>query len=120
MPDVVITEDIKDAEGHLVRTGLDAVLPLLRNRLYHTSSLDWASKSQISSHDPRSGVVIFIESDTSTPIPFRLFHLHIEQSATHISILSGPRRANAFIGSNQMQISCLQYGLGECLKIVHV
>jgi len=120
MPEIVMKQDIIDADGHLVRTGLGAVLPLVKNRLYH-ASLDWSSRSDIPGHDPRSGAVIYLDANASVGVPFWVFKEFIPKEATlgtpvtHVSILSGSDCAQGKLRSAWGDdISCLQYGFGKC------
>lgn len=84
-----ISEEVLDDQGQVVHTILDAVLSLVKSRLYHTS-IDWSFKAHIPGFDPRSGVVIFIDAMQALPIPFQLYQQHIAQDVTHVSILSSP------------------------------
>ncbi len=118
MPQIVMQQDVLDGEGHLVRPALASVMPLVKKRLYH-AALDWSNRSQIPAHDPKSGVVIFLDANLSLAVPFWLFQQHISTTATHISILSGPMCAQGHLLASdiamQMKggISCVKYALGK-------
>lgn len=105
-----VKEEVLDNQGHIVHTALEAVLPLVRNRLYH-AALDWSDKARIPQFDPKSGVVIAIDSNLSLPIPFRLYQQYIPLTATHVSILARPDCAKGTLGSVDQAISCVQYGM---------
>jgi len=92
------TEEVLDEGGHIVNTALEAVLPLVRNRLYH-ASIDWSPRAHIPSHDPKSGAVIYIDATQSLPIPFHFFHPRIPSHVTHVSIISSPACVTSKIGS---------------------
>ena len=109
MPEIHLEQHILDQEGHLVRTGLAAVLPLVRNRLNH-AAMDWANRARIPSHDPRSGAVIYLDAGDSMAVPFWVIQKYVKQDATHVSILSGPDCARETLKGH---ISCIQYVLGK-------
>jgi len=114
MPQVMMQKDIIDGQGHIVRSALSSVLPLVKNRLYH-ASLDWSSRSHIPAHDPKSGAVIYLDGDLSLAVPFWHYQEHISPAVTHISILSGPSCAQGHLlsGGIAMQmkggILCAKY-----------
>lgn len=116
--ETVEEEEALDAEGHIVHTALEAVLPLVKNRLYH-AALDWSSKAQIPGHDPTSGTVIYIDAGSSLAIPFHLYQDYISLKSTHVSILTGPKCADGTLSYSSFQeatehtpheISCAKYG----------
>lgn len=131
MPDIVMEQDILDSDGHLVRTGLGAVLPLVKNRLNHAAG-DWATRAHIPSHDPRSGAVIYFDAGDSVAVPFWVLQQYVETDATHVSILTGPdcakenlrrsrSRSNAAgggIGGVDEGVSCIKYALGKLCRFV--
>jgi hypothetical protein len=124
MPEVRFQEDVVDATNHVVRTGLGAVLPLVKDRLNH-AAVDWAPKSRIPSHDPRTGAVIYIDADTSTAVPFWVLERILTKQVTSVSILSGPECAMDHMllrglvpgqnvqGQGMQDVTCLQYALGK-------
>ena len=115
MPDIVMKQDIIDSEGHLVRTGLGAVLPLVKNRLHHAAE-DWQSRARIPSHDPKSGAVIFFDAGDSVAVPFWILQQYVEKDATHISILTGSDCAKGNLRmptANAPEVSCIKYALGK-------
>jgi len=127
MPEVLFKDELVDGSNRLVRTGLGAVLPLVKDRLNH-AAVDWAPKSHIPSHDPRSGAVIYIDADTSTAVPFWVLERILTKQVTSVSILSGPECAMDHVllkslvpGQNiqgqgqQQDVTCLQYALGKLL-----
>lgn len=123
MPQVMMKQDIIDGQGHIVRSALSSVLPLVKNRLYH-AALDWSSRSHIPAHDPKSGAVIYLDADLSLAVPFWLYQQHISPSATHISILSGPSCAQGHLlsGGIAMQmkggILCAKYAFGTSFSLI--
>ena len=121
MPEIVIKQDIVDSQNRLVRTGLGAVLPLVKDRLNH-AAVDWAPRSHVPSHDPKSGAVIYLDADTSSGVPFWILERILTKRVTSVSILSGPECArNESILKSMVpgqaakgnEVTCLQYALGE-------
>jgi len=130
IPDIVMKQDIVDAKNHLVRTGLGAVLPLVKDRLNH-AAVDWAPRSHVPSHDPKSGAVIYLDADTSSGVPFWVLEKLLTRKVTSVSILSGPEcaRDESILksvldpGQNQSGnngVTCLQYALGKFIMVVHL
>lgn len=116
MPDIMMKQDVLDQDGHLVRTGLGAVLPLVKNRINH-AAMDWASRAHIPSHDPRSGAVIYFDAGDSIAIPFWILQQYIDRdTTTHVSILTGPDCAKENLRSlnSDAGVSCIKYALGKC------
>ena len=108
--EVEVKEELLDDQGHIVHTALESVLPLVRNRLQH-AALDWSDKAHIPQYDPKSGVVITIDSNLSLPIPFWIYQQQIPLTATHISILARPDCVKGTLGTVDQAISCVQYGM---------
>lgn len=110
MPEMIEVEEIIDSDGHIFHTALESVLPLVRNRLWHQAR-DWQVEALIPSHDPKTGVVIFVDAGSSMPIPFHLYKEYIPQHATRVDILSGPHCATGKLSPliNNQPMSCLEY-----------
>ena len=112
MPQMVQREAQVDSKGNVFHTALESVLPLVRNRLWHVAR-DWQNESKIPRGDPRTGAVIFIDADSSMPIPFHLYRQFIPPYITQIEIMSGPNCAKGKLAVSMSQfqsMSCLQHG----------
>jgi len=104
------TEEILDPDDNVIHTGLEAVLPLIRNRLAHLS-LDRSRKAYIPVGDPKHGTVIYIDATQSLPIPFHYFSGALPKEATHVSIMTSPTCVNSNLG-DESDRNCYTYGLG--------
>lgn len=100
------TEEILDVDDKIVHTALEAVLPLVRNRLWHVS-VDWSPNAHIPARDPKAGAVIYLDATQSVPIPFHFFHTHVPKGVTHLSIITSPACAKSTLTNK----SCYIYGL---------
>ncbi len=112
MPEMLESEQLVDSKGNVFHTAMEAVLPLVRNRLWHQAR-DWQQEAHIPRGDPKTGVVIVIDAGTTMPVPFQLFTKYVPQHATRIDILSGPTCASGKLAmsmSNYQTPSCLEYG----------
>ncbi len=112
MPEMVEKQELLDSQGFVVHTALEAVLPLVRNRLWHVAR-DWQKEAVIPRGDPSTGAVIYVDAGTSMPIPFNLYAKQIPPHVTRVEILSGPNCAagNLAISMTQLQrLSCLEHG----------
>jgi len=106
------SQQILDEEDNVIHTGLEAVLPLVRNRLWHLS-LDRSPKAHIPRGDPTMGTVIYLDATQSLPIPFHLFSETLPNEATHVSIMTSPSCAISTLGDlSDVSKSCYSYGLG--------